>query len=359
MAEVDLAALTERIKATIEKAKADDPKLLRQKILALEKQLAVAAQTIKPCGHEEELARLRAENKLQGNVIASLHVFKKSVERRIVSMQQGLTDLQKTIDNQLAGHFLEEAARIRERIDGAVKAGGGKITFASTDPLAASSKKVIDEFNRGRHSLNLMEKTKRPSDLVKETEHVEDMSMNRSREERSWEIARNRDRAFAPKSKDTVTDITNSQRKILNVLAWIQQYGISPVPVGMVAAHAGYSAGGGAFNNILSRLHGSGLIYRAGGGLIELTAAGRAQARPDDHVGANVIESWYHKIGGSKARLLRTLVDIYPEALTKNELAGMLGEAAGGGAFNNKVSAFVRCYGGRLGQLLAGSSVRR
>lgn len=40
LAEVDLSALQERMKATIEKAKADDPKELKRRIAALEKQLA-------------------------------------------------------------------------------------------------------------------------------------------------------------------------------------------------------------------------------------------------------------------------------------------------------------------------------
>lgn len=299
---VDLAQEAERKERTEAELKGE--------ISDLKRKLTIAEKgaNLKPCGHEEELARLRAENKLQGNVIKSLHVFKKSVERRIVSMQQGLTDLQKTINDQLAGHFLDEAARIQERL------GVPKTS-------------------------NLRPKTVQVPKDVKKAVHVEDMSLYRSRKERSWEIARNRDRAFAPKITDPTADITNSQQKILNVAAWIQQFGISPIPVGMLAAHAGYSAGGGAFNNLLSRLNVLGFIRRPGGGMIELTPTGEAVARPEEHIDGDVIESWYAKIGNSKARMLKLLVDDYPNAYTKAELAEKLGEAAGGGAFNNKVSA--------------------
>jgi plasmid stabilization system protein ParE len=44
LAEIDLAALGEQIKATVEKAKADDPKELRRQIAELKKQLASPAE---------------------------------------------------------------------------------------------------------------------------------------------------------------------------------------------------------------------------------------------------------------------------------------------------------------------------
>lgn len=294
----DLATLTAQIKATIEKAKADDPRELKRKIVTLEKQLATKPDA-KPCNHLEEITKLRAELKLKSGILNSLHTFKNSVTRRIVSMQQSLTDLQKTIDDQLTGHFLEEAERIKERLDS-----------------------PVSRINTFTESVNSA-----------------DESPRLSRKEKHQEILRNRDSAFAPKSEASNADITNSQRKILNVMAWIEQYGIKPIAVGMVAAHAGYSVGGGAFNNILSRLNVLVLIRRTGGGMVELTDYGRANAKPEDHVGDNILESWYAKIGNSKAKLLRTLVDCYPESLTKQELADRIEEAAGGGAFNNKCSA--------------------
>ncbi|MGB5105566.1 MAG: hypothetical protein WBP42_02520 [Candidatus Zixiibacteriota bacterium] len=282
----DLDSLTAQIKATIERAKADDPKELKRKIADLQKQVAANPEA-KPCNHLEEIAILKAENKLQSGILNSLHTFKNSVTRRIVSMQQSLTDLQKTIDDQLAGHFLEEAAKSQARMD-KFKGYGDPVK-----PLAVRKALTIP-------------KAKEPNSRIRESAN---------------------------------SDITNSQRKILNVLGWLENYGISPATVGMIAAHAGYAVGGGAFNNILSRLNTTGLISRVGGGLIELSNVGRGQASPSDHISGNVLESWYAKIGNSKAKMLRTLVTCYPESLTKQELADRIGEAAGGGAFNNKCSA--------------------
>ncbi len=283
---VDLAQETERKERTELELKGE--------ITDLKRKLTIAEKgvNLKPCNHEEELARLRAENKLQSNVIKSLHVFKKSVERRIVSMQQGLTDLQKTINDQLAGHFLEEAARIQERLDSGNTSNPG--------PEIKQVPKVVKKVVQAGGTSPVP--------------------------------------GIAPKHSDT-PELSRTQQKILNVAAWIQQYGVAPIPVGMLAAHAGYSVGGGAFNNLLSRLNVLGFIRRPGGGMIELTSMGEAVARPEEHIDGDVLESWYAKIGNSKARMLKLLVDDYPNVYTKSELAEKLGEAAGGGAFNNKVSA--------------------
>ncbi len=283
---VDLAQETERKERTELELKGE--------ITDLKRKLTIAEKgvNLKPCGHEEELSRLRAENKLQTKVINSRHVFKKSVERRIVSIQQGLTDLQKTINDQLAGHFLEEAARIQERLD--------EGNTSNLSPEIKQVRKVVKK--------------------VVQVEHASPVP------------------GLTPKHLDA-PELSRTQQKILNVAAWIQQFGIAPIPVGMLAAHAGYSAGGGAFNNLLSRLNVLGFIRRPGGGMIELTPMGVAVARPEEHIDGDVLESWYAKIGNSKARMLKLLVDDYPNVYTKAELAEKLGEAAGGGAFNNKVSA--------------------
>lgn len=106
-----LAKLIDLPREAEEQARTADD--LRKEITDLKRKLTLAEKSqVKACNHEEEIAKLRAEIKLKSGVLNSLHAFKNSVTRRIVSMQQSLADLQKTIDNQLAGHFLEESERI-------------------------------------------------------------------------------------------------------------------------------------------------------------------------------------------------------------------------------------------------------
>jgi hypothetical protein len=273
----DLASLTAQIQATIEKAKADDPKELRRKIGELEKKLRAAEQSVKPCSHEAEILKLKADNQLKAKVLSTMHAFKRSVDRRIVAMQQSLTDLQQTIDNQLAGHFMVEAERIQPAV-----------------PI--------------HNSLKNRPETKQVPRHVKISERGSG-------------------------------DITNSQRKILNALAALERLGVTLASRDQIAILAGYASDGGAYGNLLGSLRTVGMIEYPTQGSVSITDAGRSNSNADDCVpyGADLVESWCSRIGGSHAKLLRVLVGRYPKDMTRDELAEVVGQEAKGGAFGNKL----------------------
>lgn len=130
--------------------------------------------------------------------------------------------------------------------------------------------------------------------------------------------------------------LTGPEQRILDAIAWMNAIGVPQPEQTAVAFMAGYTIGGGAWNNPRGSLRTKGLIEYAGQQLV-LTEAGRALARrPDiaptaDALHAAVIA----RLPGPETKLLQVLLDAYPQALPNDELAARAGYAPKGGAFNN------------------------
>lgn len=136
------------------------------------------------------------------------------------------------------------------------------------------------------------------------------------------------------------SDLKPVQQKIVNIIAALDRFGISPATRETVAIHAGYASGGGAYNNLLSSLRSGGFIDYVSGGLA-LTESGRLASNPKAYIpeSCNLTAFWLDKVGNSKAKILRVLIETYPRPLSRADLAEEVDEAAGGGAFANKLSA--------------------
>lgn len=132
-------------------------------------------------------------------------------------------------------------------------------------------------------------------------------------------------------------DLTGPERRILNAIAWLESLGIDAPQQVAVAFLAGYSVGGGAFNNPRGSLNTKGLVQYVPGGRIKLTEAGTSLADlPDvalttDELQTRVME----KLPGPERKILQVLLEIYPDDIGNEELAERSGYSQGGGAFNN------------------------
>ena len=141
-----------------------------------------------------------------------------------------------------------------------------------------------------------------------------------------------------PQPKHAVTSadvkLSSGERKILAALA---QYPRGRTKT-QVAILTGYSHKGGAFNNYLSSLRSKALIEGSGDN-IRITAEGFAtgpyEALPS---GQELIEYWMRQLGKAERSVLSVLVDSYPRALSKEEVAALSGYEASGGGFNNALS---------------------
>jgi uncharacterized protein len=132
-------------------------------------------------------------------------------------------------------------------------------------------------------------------------------------------------------------EVTGPMQRILDALAWLESIGVQEPDQPAVAFLAGYTTGGGAYNNPRGRLNQLGLIRYLPGDRLALTDAGRqvanAPAAPlsTEELHRRVLE----RLPGPEQKLLRVLLAAYPNPVTNEDLAAQAGYEPGGGAFNN------------------------
>lgn len=130
--------------------------------------------------------------------------------------------------------------------------------------------------------------------------------------------------------------LTGPEQRILDAIAWFEAIGIPDPSSVAVAFLADYSPHGGAYLNPRGALRQRGLIEYRGQDL-SLTDTGRALANPPGtHASNGDLHS--HVMGrlpGPEQKLLRALLDVYPESLSDDVLASRTNYAPGGGAFLN------------------------
>lgn len=128
--------------------------------------------------------------------------------------------------------------------------------------------------------------------------------------------------------------MSKAERKCLTALA---QY-----PAGrqktQIAILTGYAHNGGGFNNALSALRSKG--YAAGSAPILATASGINALGSYEPLpsGRALAEHWMTQLSKAEKSCLQSLIEVYPRALSKPELAKRAGYEASGGGFNNALS---------------------
>lgn len=119
-------------------------------------------------------------------------------------------------------------------------------------------------------------------------------------------------------------------------------YHHSPCSKRKLAIVSGYSGRGGAFGSALSTLRNvSPEPYATGSDPIEITDAGRTALGDVDPLptGEELIEHWLKQMSRKAERvILRAIVDAYPNAITKDEIAAATGYEVSGGAFGSALS---------------------
>lgn len=130
--------------------------------------------------------------------------------------------------------------------------------------------------------------------------------------------------------------LSGPEQRILDAIAQMESIGIAEPEQAAVAFLAGYTYGGGGFNNPRGSLRTKGMVdYR--GNRIALTDSGRAVANmPDGNLSREELQTKVLGIlPGPEQKLLKVLLEIYPTDISKDELAERSGYAPGSGGFNN------------------------
>lgn len=142
------------------------------------------------------------------------------------------------------------------------------------------------------------------------------------------------------------TGLTGPEQRIVDAIAWMESIGVDQPEQPAVAFLAGYSYGGGSYNNPRSRLNQRGLISYLSGNKIGLTDEGRKVANAPPAIASNeeLHRRILERLGGPEKRVLTPLLAAYPSAMANADLAAAAGYAAGAGSFNNPRSR-LRTFG--------------
>lgn len=137
------------------------------------------------------------------------------------------------------------------------------------------------------------------------------------------------------------SELTAAHQRILNALAALEQFGIGQPTKSTLAAHSGYRPGSGGYNNNLSSLRVAGLIDYPVPGCVGLTDLGRGLARVDNPISsiADLHRSWLGIIRSKSQRdILEALIALYPNDISKIDLAQTVNKQSGSGGYNNNLS---------------------
>jgi len=252
---------------------------LRAENAALRRQLAAKAPAVAPCGHEREIARLRAD-----------------IEQRDDDMQD-LNGLLDTLRGDSAMHFdaiIERATAARRDIGAVPGRRPKRLSVASVPRVAATQ----------------VQREAKPRAPV------------------SAPVSRN---GHAP------SDLSAPQQRVINAGAALHAFGVDEIAGPTLAAHSGYRYSGG-FRNILSELRGVGLLTDVRAKVHRITPDGISRADYEPIASADELrERWLALCSNSTRPLLAVLIDEYPSAIDGPELARRCGREYSGG-FRNLMS---------------------
>src|SRR5216683_4904690 len=139
-------------------------------------------------------------------------------------------------------------------------------------------------------------------------------------------------RATASETLDEPLKLASGERRILTALAQYPE-GRSKV---QVAVLTGYAATGGGFNNYLGALRSRGLI-KGDGDSLRITETGIHELGSWEPLptGSALVDYWRGRLGKAERLILEMLTQVYPDPLSKEEVAVKAGYEANGGGFNN------------------------
>lgn len=216
---------------------------------------------------------------------------------------------------------------------------------ADASPMVAALRQELESVTRSRDGLQLVlngwhDRARRIAATLLES--VGDVALGtKAPEKLAAAAARNvvRAPAAAPAPAGPVADgVTGPQQKLLDVLASLEAFGVAAPNKAMVAAHAGVSPTSGGYFNNLGRLRAQGLIDYPTGGAVSLTSAGKQVANYPDKAPTlqDLHASWLRIVSNPQASILEVVLGIYPQAISKDDLADRIGVSrTSGGYFNN------------------------
>lgn len=303
LATVDLDRIKTVMAEVIERSEADDPAMLRRRIRELEKQLAHNRPTAKAEPVVEKVVERVEVPVLPAATLDRLESTVEALDRRYAELQGSLSAA------------LEAATEAR-----------GQVT---------ATQETLRTF-RSRQS-----GPARPDHPRQAGPPVDRAPRAGSTPPPTPRPARSRTEPGRPSRDLDGQSLPPARQRLLDGLATLESIGIEAPTRPQVALWIGVSPKSSGFANNLGGLRSSGLIDYPSGSLVSLTDAGRARAAaPEQIVSDQELHSRIKAlISPARWRLLQPLIDAYPDALDKDDLAQVAGVSASSSGFANNLGA--------------------
>jgi len=291
-ADIDMEALRRSMAETVKRAEANDPKRLKQRIAELERDLSSAGKAKGlSADSQERLAKIEAERNHWKAISAAAERARDKMVSRFETLKNAVLP----------------------------KLG------AVTESLQSLSRDIIGEsFELNNLKTSVPEPVQR---VIPANKPPQALTQPRP----------SRNAAIMP--TDLPEGITGPHKKILDALARLEAVGQTTPRIPVVSALAGYSHGGGAWNNYKARLNAAGMIVLRDG-YMALTDTGRRIASyPDQPVTLDDLhDAWLQLFPTPVRKMLVVIIKMSPHSLSKEQLGEKAGYAPTGGAFNNYLS---------------------
>lgn len=297
---IDLEQLRTDMAATIEKAKAEDPQLLRDQIAKITAENRAEVSRLK---RELEQARGRVSEVTSEDVL-NAEVRGKRVGwlaalQRVKSAGEGFSEFAGT----LVAMVQDATSSFHKDVDELIKNAPAEGKGAHLDGGAAAQRQAPASRPRAA--------------LPKPAERA----------------------AAAPIAEG----LSSPEQRVLDSLAWWASIGVDTPDKTQIGFLAGYRVSGnagGTFGNILGALRGRGLLEYPSPGKGTLTPDGSRLARgPQDAPTTEVLQrAIFDRLDNPEGRVLRAIIDAYPDQLTKQEAGARSGYTVtgnAGGTFGN------------------------
>lgn len=297
LAQVDLERLKKHMAETIEKAKQEDPKLLRAEIQKLKAELAAKRPPPAPA---PKIVQAPPSAPIIKNRIVKVPALKKGQ----------ITELRKLV---------ERVEKVKSRLGW------------STQSLEVAANMISQALGK---SVDAVERVKqKPQAQGLPTRPINVPPAQRIQAPRKYTPPSEQ------KNGDGGVTLLAGERKMLEVLV---QFHPGTRTKSQLGALSGYTPSGGTFSTYLSTLRKNSLIRETVGGSIVATEAGMdwfgGDRPPAPTTTDQLLEMWRNKLLAGERKMLDLLVKTYPDPLSKENLGEGTGYAFTGGTFSTYLS---------------------
>ena len=332
LAKVDLERLGATIAASVQRAKDNDPSELKKQVTALRKELDRVgrgqdrAEANEKENHSENIELRSRVSVLDKELAAAKKI--KNVEVIKPADLRRLEDLVKKID-KLVLHITGNNADLETHLSG-LRAEATKLQVVANHVTQLRDKKTPDAIV-GAPSGQLSAARTAQATIPSWAE----LPKTRGQAASAWK------NGTASTNGASLPDgLAPAHLRLLSAISWWESIGVPTPDLGGVAFVAGTTTSSSAFNNNRSRLRAAGYIDYPSNGNVQLTEAGRTLAPPPTLPPTNeaLQEAILQKVTPAHGRMLRVLIEAYPNEIPLEELAQRAGTSITSSAFNNNRS---------------------